>query len=215
MSDNLRIWNAVSKTNPAHTKKVNQRGGFTSISASYQILAATEQFGPIGIGWGYETLLPIIDQGLIIVCVTIWHGSRENTFGPIPGCSDLLDHKGKVDSDAPKKAMTDGITKGLSQLGFNADVFLGKFDDNKYVAQMTREFAEEKSNVAPIKPQVDLSDSDLAMLGAIEARDTVVMLKKWKAEHAEAVKASPNSKVIIAAFDAQWDKVNTLDRAAS
>ena len=62
MSDNLRIWNAVSKTNPAHTKKVNQRGGFTAIGAQYQILAATEQFGPIGIGWGYTTGAPIITE---------------------------------------------------------------------------------------------------------------------------------------------------------
>jgi hypothetical protein len=26
------------------------------------------------------------------------------------------------------------LTKGLSKLGFNADVFMGRFDDNKYVA---------------------------------------------------------------------------------
>ena len=32
-ADNLRIWNDVSKTDPRHTKKVNQRGGFTAISA--------------------------------------------------------------------------------------------------------------------------------------------------------------------------------------
>ena len=25
------------------------------------------------------------------------------------------------------------LTKGLSKLGFNADVFMGRFDDNKYV----------------------------------------------------------------------------------
>jgi hypothetical protein len=28
--------------------------------------------------------------------------------------------------------MTDGLTKALSHLGFNADVFLGEFDGNKY-----------------------------------------------------------------------------------
>ena len=35
-------------------------------------------------------------------------------------------------------------TKALSKLGFNADVFLGKYDDNKYVAKMKEEFAEPK-----------------------------------------------------------------------
>jgi hypothetical protein len=53
-ADNMRIWEAVSKTDPRHTKKVNQRGGFTAISAHYQVMSATRQFGPVGIGWGYS-----------------------------------------------------------------------------------------------------------------------------------------------------------------
>ena len=145
MTDNLRIWNAVEKTNPAHTKKVNQRGGFTAISAAYQIMAATEQFGPIGIGWGYISGDPIIIDTLIVVPVTLWHSDRSNTFGPMMGCEEWKDKNGRVDSDAPKKATTDAITKLLSQLGFNADVFLGKFDDNKYVQQMEREFAAKEN----------------------------------------------------------------------
>jgi hypothetical protein len=137
---NLAIWNAVSKTDPRHTKKVNQRGGFTAISAHYQVMEATRQFGPVGIGWGYHNDRPIIGDGLVIVPVTIWHGDRGNSFGPIFGGADLFDSRGKVDSDAAKKAATDGLTKGLSQLGFNADVFLGRFDDNKYVEQVQKEF---------------------------------------------------------------------------
>ncbi|MBC3943336.1 hypothetical protein [Sphingomonas albertensis] len=141
---NLRIWNAVEKTDPAHTKKVNQRGGFTAISAHYQIMRATEVFGPVGIGWGYTNGDPVFTDGLVIVPVTIWHGDRSNTFGPLYGSAEMkpVSKAGpKLDSDAPKKASTDGLTKGLSQLGFNADVFLGKFDDNKYIAAMTDEFA--------------------------------------------------------------------------
>lgn len=144
MTDNMRIWRAVEKTDPAHTKKVNQRGGLTAISAHYQIMRATEVFGPIGIGWGYVDGDPIFEDGLIIVPVTIWHGDRSNTFGPLFGSAEMRPKTKNgpiLDSDAPKKASTDGLTKGLSQLGFNADVFLGKFDDNKYVAQMTQEFS--------------------------------------------------------------------------
>lgn len=158
MTDNLRIWRAVEKTNPAHTKKVNQRGGFTAISASYQIMAATEQFGPIGEGWGYDTGTPTISHDLIIVPVTLWHGHRENRFGPMLGCEELKDSKGRVDSDAPKKAVTDGLTKLLSQLGFNADVFLGKFDDQKYVAQMEREFAKQEAAKNEPDPDSYISD---------------------------------------------------------
>ncbi|MCW1431366.1 hypothetical protein [Novosphingobium sp. JCM 18896] len=152
MTDNLRIWSKVEKTNPAHTKHVNQRGGFTAVSANYQILAATELFGPIGEGWGYTTDTPVIVDTLVMIPVTLWHGNRENSFGPMWGCEEWKDAKGRIDSDAPKKATTDGLTKLLSQLGFNADVFLGKFDDQKYVEQMRREFAAvtEPDPMSPI-----------------------------------------------------------------
>lgn len=143
MTDNLAIWNAVSKTNPANTKQVNQRGGFTSICAQSQIMEATRQFGPIGIGWGYTAGLPIFHDALCFVPVTLWHGQRENTFGPMTGCEEWKDKNGRVDSDASKKATTDALTKLLSQLGFNADVFLGLYDDNKYVERMRREFSEK------------------------------------------------------------------------
>jgi len=175
MTDNLRIWSKVEKTNPAHTKKVNQRGGFTAISAAYQILAATEQFGPIGEGWGYETGDPTISHDLIIVPVTLWHGNRENRFGPMLGCEELKDSKGRVDSDAPKKAVTDGLTKLLSQLGFNADVFLGKYDDSKYVAQMEREFAKQEPAESKPDPDSYISDETRNWLaGQIDASATTI-----------------------------------------
>ncbi len=136
---NMAIWDAVSKTDPAFTKKVNQRGGFTAIAAHSQIMAATKQFGPVGSGWGYDCGDPLFQGAFIMVPVTLWHGERANRFGPIYGCAEMLGNR--PDHDAPKKAMTDAITKGLSQIGFNADVFLGRFDDNKYVAEVAREFA--------------------------------------------------------------------------
>lgn len=143
MNDTMRVWDKVSKTNPANTKKVNQRGGFTSICAQSQIMEATREFGPIGEGWGYDAATPIFQDNLVFVPVVLWHGARENKFGPVIGGAEWKSDKGRVDSDAPKKATTDAVTKLLSQLGFNADVFLGLYDDNKYVAQVTREFAAE------------------------------------------------------------------------
>jgi hypothetical protein len=130
----MDLWDKVCKTDPSHTKKVSQRGGFTAIDAHYQIQEATRAFGPIGQGWGYDVEGYEVVNGIIIVKVTLWHGERSNKFGPILGCSEMFGKR--ADSDAPKKATTDAITKGLSQLGFNADVFLGKFDDNKYVAEL-------------------------------------------------------------------------------
>ena len=154
MTDNLRIWSQVDKTDPAHTKKVTQRGGFTAISAAYQIMRATEVFGPVGEGWGYTAGEPIFHDLLVMVPVTLWHGDRANVFGPMFGGAEWKDKNGRLDSDAAKKATTDALTKLLSQLGFNADVFLGRFDDSKYVADMEREFA-------PSSPAADFAIANL------------------------------------------------------
>lgn len=158
MTDTMKLWDSVSKTNPKYTKHVNQRGGFTAVNANAQVMAATEQFGPVGIGWGYHSASPIIADGFVIIPVTLWHGARENTFGPEYGCAELITSKGRKDSDAPKKATTDALTKLLSRLGFNADVFLGLYDDNKYVEQVTREFAEREA------PKITQSQADELIL---------------------------------------------------
>lgn len=138
MSENMKLWDSVQKTDPSHTKKVNQRGGFTSISAHYQVMRATEVFGPVGTGWGYDCGEPIFSGPFVIIPIRVWYGDRSHTFGPVYGAAEIAG--ARPDSDAPKKAMTDGLTKALSHLGFNADVFLGKFDDNKYVAELQKEF---------------------------------------------------------------------------
>lgn len=148
---NLRIWDAVSKTDPRHTKKVSQRGGFTAISAHYQVMSATAAFGPVGEGWGYTNGEPIWHDNLVVIPVTLWHGDRANCFGPVYGSAEVRNAKGYLDADAPKKAATDGLTKALSHLGFNADVFLGRFDDNKYVAELTREFTDAGNEEPPEK----------------------------------------------------------------
>lgn len=183
MTDNMRIWDAVSKTNPANTKQVNQRGGFTAINANSQIMEATRQFGPIGIGWGYLNGDPIFQETLVIVPVTVWHGDRNNTFGPVFGCEEWK-VKDRVDSDAPKKAGTDGLTKCLSQLGFNADVFLGLYDDQKYVAQVKQEFAQQAKASEPLPPEVE------RMLTTIRNCETIQALNEWKAAHGKDANAT-------------------------
>lgn len=169
MTDKMAIWDAVSKTDPKYTKHVGQRNGFTAINANYQIMNATKQFGPIGIGWGYEAGLPFFHDNLLFVPVTLWHGDRSNTFGPMTGCEEWRSPKGHIDSDATKKATTDAITKLLSQLGFNADVFLGKFDDQKYVNDMKKEFAEK----------VEMSQQVIDLIAELQAIDDVDALKAW------------------------------------
>lgn len=164
---NMRIWDAVSRTDPTHTKKVEFGRKFTSIDAHWQIMQATKQFGPIGEGWGYRvdhsvlTLTP--EMILAVADVVVWWNKDagdeyRSSYGPIRATCEMYGPKtkfGKIipgefvtDEDAPKKAMTDALTKGLSHLGFSADVFLGLFDDNRYVQKMEREFKDGPAGAA-------------------------------------------------------------------
>lgn len=215
MTDNLRIWSQVDKTDPVHTKKVNQRGGFTAISAAYQIMKATEVFGPVGEGWGYDAGDPIFQEGVVFVPVTLWHGNRAHVFGPMFGGAEWKDAKnGRLDSDAAKKATTDALTKLLSQLGFNADVFLGRFDDSKYVAEMEREFAEPKDTSAA---------ADFA-IGTMRTCRTGPELKEFWSKNKDGLKADlsqPEYARVVSAmqeeakrFTATADTVTPFEKAA-
>ena len=135
---NLNLWLSVEKTNPAHTRKAPSKFGKTinTIDAMHQIRNVTEQFGPVGSKWSYtvEYDYPTLGNIMMVIAkvtVTTVHGS----FGPVAGARAMINldaPKAKTNDDAPKMALTDGLTKAISHLGFNADVFLGKFDDNKY-----------------------------------------------------------------------------------
>lgn len=174
MSDNMKIWDAVSKTDPKHTKKVTFGRKFTAIDAHYQVMKATEQFGPVGEGWGYNVehgSIKVDDDTMLAYSdVWLWQVNIKHTFGPFRGMSELrwLDKNGVVkhDTDAFKKAMTDALTKGLSHLGFSADVFLGLFDDNKYVQQ--RE-AEEKKGSKEINDLAWATDLSMKLMAADSA----------------------------------------------
>lgn len=193
MTDNMKLWDAVSKTDPKHTKQVNQRGGFTAIDAHYQIQQATEAFGPVGIGWGYDAGAPIFTpEGLIIIPVTLWHGSRENRFGPQYGCADMSSKR--LDTDAPKKATTDALTKLLSHLGFSADVFLGKFEDNKYLESLRKEFAEKVPTIT--------EDQRTELMGLCEE------LKFPVSKVLEAKRIDDLRKLPAASFDGAKDWIN-------
>lgn len=195
MTDNLALWNSVARTDPRNTKRVNQRGGFTAIAAHSQIMEATRAFGPIGQGWGYETGVPVFADGIVFVPVTVWHGDRGNSFGPMWGGAEWRSDKGRLDSDAAKKATTDGLTKCLSQIGFNADVFLGLFDDNKYVQQVAREFAEAE------RPANDAPTDD--------KRDLSAKWTEWAKGQAEQIRGMERADI------AEWDAADETKRRLS
>ena len=136
--DNLNIWNKLSKSDPKYLKKVSFGSrSFTAIDPQYQVKKMTEEFGAVGEGWGWHNTTEIVPvsngDSAVLAHVTVWHGTPSNSFGPFTGCRKFFDAaKGRMAEDAPKMAITDGLTKALSHIGCDADIFLGKMDGNKY-----------------------------------------------------------------------------------
>jgi len=169
---NLDLWDKVCVTDPRHTKKAKiGQMNITAIDPQYQRKAATEVFGAYGLGWGISTesekieFLTLGDTTLATYTAVMYY-KLDTSVGAFPICSNLKvayvtqGGKGylKVDDDYAKKLQTDALTKGLSFLGFNSDVFEGLYDDNKYVQKITQEFAkgEQAQKAADyFKPLID------------------------------------------------------------
>tara|TARA_R110000796_G_scaffold202247_2_gene318579 strand:- start:443 stop:997 length:555 start_codon:yes stop_codon:yes gene_type:complete len=146
MKNNLELWSAVEKTDPNHTKKANVKGNkITSIKPQYQILQATKQWGSYGSTWGFKDVslgYELTGVGLVTFKATFYYPSGE--FETINTISIYKDNaQTKVDDDLAKKVETDTLTKSLSKLGFSADIFLGRYDDVRYVAEVTKEFTQK------------------------------------------------------------------------
>ena len=142
--DNLELWNKVEKTNPKYTKKAKVGGmSITAIAPQYQIMMVTEQFGVYGKTWGFKNIE--LDYSLVEKYdMVVFKGTfffPEGQFEIINSYKLFINNaKTMLDDNFAKKIETDTLTKAISKLGFNADIFLGKFDDVRYVNEMNAEF---------------------------------------------------------------------------
>ena len=189
---NMKIWETLSKTNPEFTKPLPGYGGkkLTTIDPMYQIQMMTDLFGPVGIGWKYKVDYKYID-GLVFAEVTIKYFTNEwHEYGPVCSVQNLSKSNNKLDDEAPKKAMTDAMTKAFSHLGMSADVFLGKFDDSKYVEQMKQEFSQPQPQEIPKTNgkkniRLDMQFDMDRIKETIKEIDDIYALRSWKKNNPE------------------------------
>ena len=165
---NLDLWDKVSTTDPSYTKPLTG-GGFsgTSINATYLVMKATEQWGMIGLDWGYDITEERVDNGgpvynndgeilghvqthTIKLCLWVKRGeqyARVEHFGHTPYTYySAKNNKWITDQEAPKKSLTDSLKKCLSMFGFSADIFLGLYDDIGYVEEVKAQSAIDKAD---------------------------------------------------------------------
>jgi len=161
-NQNMKIWDFLSKTNPEFTKPFSKFGGktLTTIDPHYQIQMMTNAFGPVGKGWSYQVEYKYLDK-LVFAEVSIQYflDNKWYAFGPVSSVQSLAKKNGGLDDEAPKKAMTDAMTKAFSHLGMSADVFLGMFENNKYVENLKKEFSQKQNSVVQTTEPAYMDDT--------------------------------------------------------
>lgn len=195
MSDNLALWHQIEKTPESQTKAITGKPyKGTSPKPYYLVQKATETFGPCGIGWGFEIVNERVENGaegdkVHIAHIRVWYEWN--------GKRGQVEHVGQTmlagknrngpftDEDAPKKSVTDALVKALSMIGFAGDIFMGRYDDSKYVSELKAEEAEkEKAGKAP-KPtsaaeqKRQLAEIDKDLLDAHSAADVKRLVDIW------------------------------------
>jgi len=190
----LSLWESVEKTDPAFTKRVNQRGGYTAITPQYQSRMATEQFGPYGLGWGlkettFDTSM-FEATGMVIHDAIFFYklDGEEITFPIHNAVKPMMGER--CDEDWPKKLETNTISKALSRLGFNADIFMGQFDDMNYVNAVKTEFDIAKAD-----------DADEAMA------EKVKEFTDWAVKELETYPLIPNKAALKAVLAGHLKKI--------
>ena len=193
MTNNLSIWSRVETTDPARTKAFTRGGGFrgTATNATWLAKRATEIFGPCGIGWGVKVLDERLLEGAPLskspTTMAKIHRVHIQFWYVLDGVRGEIEHFGQTefvgenkygpftDEEAPKKSLTDAMTKALSLLGFAADIYMGLFDDHKYVNEAREKFAADHT------PAVDESVAAYVTqaLKEIDAFTGTSELKLW------------------------------------
>lgn len=206
-SKNLKLWESVQQTPPEFvTKDTSKTPHRSSVKAMFQKRRATETFGANGLGWGiipasekYERYT-IGDTHLLQFTATMFY-MLDNNRGemPIAACvkEAYITNGGKgylkVDEEAIKKVRTDALTKGLSELGFSSDIYMGMYDDQNYIAH-AYEVSAEKNAEKLEKQTID------------EAEE----YSEWKAKSLEYYSSLSTVRAIKAAFTGHARKAEKI-----
>ena len=188
--NSLALWNRFADIDPKFTKKITGKPyQGTSPNPQYVIRCLTEMFGPVGQGFGWEVVRedfqPLGDEVLHWCRIKFWwtlagHLASYESYGQTKA---LMKTKSGLmsDEDAPKKSLTDAIVKAASHLGIAANIFLGRWDDQKYVADVGAGYRAADAGQSEIKfNAVACRDRLLASLAKRKTKQDIA--DWWKSE---------------------------------
>ena len=150
----LSLWNSLEETDVRYVKSFD-RGSFkgTAVDATYNVKRVSDLLGPVGYAWGWEVKSERLDTfGVGEDSQTIHTCVLRAWFRQPDGTKEFVEHVGHtkaaywtrarrpgdkprfvVDEEFAKKSVTDALSKVMVSLGASADIWLGRFDGNKYV----------------------------------------------------------------------------------
>lgn len=157
---NKALWERVCVTDPAAVKPITGKQYNGNSPKPYWIVERlTDEFGPCGIGWGFQIINERFERfsdtdSLHVAVVRLWYvqdGKRGELEQIGQTKASYVTSKGSfaLDEDAPKKSVTDALVKCASYLGFAGDIFSGRWDDSKYVAEARAEWEGRKREADP------------------------------------------------------------------
>jgi len=192
---NLEVWEKHASIPEKFLKKISGKDyNGNSPNATYIVKCLSSLFGKCGEGWGYsikEQGFREFQDGTVLhwVILQFWTGSRENyfeQFGQTKVAYNTSANRYKVDEDAPKKSITDAITKAASHLGIASDIYLGLYDDNKYIAPreedelvkpvVNKKNAESAERNSPPELSIEEIEYIAHTIKALETLDSIEML---------------------------------------
>lgn len=149
---NMAVWNALRTPDRQYVKhcKFGKRE-FHTVDAQYTFERATNKWGPYGMLW---RLVPETEEWREITVddrVSLMLSATFEYKIPMGGTSwaegsfrESADQKFTHGDDTSKKVRTALISKALSRIGVNADIYMGKWDDDGYASQTV--FASSPDN---------------------------------------------------------------------
>lgn len=210
--EKMALWKAAFVTDPTAVKPITGKQYKGNSPKPYWIIQrATEVFGACGIGWGLEVINERFERltdtdVLHVALIRVWYeyeGKRGavEQMGQTKACYKTNSGTMMVDEDAPKKSVTDGMVKCLSMLGFAGDIFSGRWDDSKYVAEAAAETKRRTDAENPPEPVKTITEAQVAELDALITQvgaDKAAFLKFGKLEKLADMKPSDYPKAVAA-----------------
>jgi hypothetical protein len=175
---NRRIWDRVHKPDPTSLKTIGggRLKGMTDINPQWRFQAATDVFGPCGVGWWYTIKdlwnVPGADgQVMAFARVDVFYRDGESTSQPVEGIggSMMITNETKkeqqgdgttkyvpyqyTNDECYKMAVTDALSVAFKALGFGAEIYAGRWDGSKYLEKPKppEPTAQDKINSLPDK----------------------------------------------------------------